>query len=115
MPLVPKCWSEDKLISAWAFIKSHEEKFWARFVDELVPRLERMPKWVKQKFKPYEGQLVLSLDKTKIPFKWSRARITELILSRDGIVRSVMLRSKDCKEDLERSVSDIYPLFPEDL
>ena len=57
-----------------------------------------------------EGDLVLvELSKVK-RHKWPLARVKEVILGRDGLVRSVHLQSQGHQGVITRSVNDIFPL-----
>ena len=116
VPLAPNA-SEDQLVRAWSYAKTQEQKFWKIFVDELVPLLDKRPKWIKERTQPKLGQMVLCLDKTLIPMVWNKARVSEIIIGRDGLARSVILRFiiNGKTSFKERSVADIYPLFPEDI
>ena len=77
--------------------------------------MQRLPKWLKERTQPYEGQLVLVLNKCVYPMKWQRGRIIKTFIGRDGLVRSVMVNlpkpGGSGLTEVERSINDIYPIF----
>ena len=91
VPLPPDP-NNTKLVQHWNYVKHQERAFWSRFMNELIPMMESLPKWRKKRDKIYEGQMVLILDKTVTPTVWIKGRILETHEGSDGLVRSVTVK-----------------------
>ncbi|XP_055309100.1 uncharacterized protein LOC129572990, partial [Sitodiplosis mosellana] len=93
------------------------QAFWKSWQADYLATLLPRKKWLSER--PFEtGQLVLIKDENLPPAQWQMGRIKELILSKDDLVRSVviLLPSKDNKQKtLVRPVQKIrlLPVEPE--
>lgn len=88
------------------------ENFWCRWHEEYLMSLIQRKKWHKEKEHFQVGQLVVIKDDNRPPAQWLLGRIIELILSRDGLVRSVVIQT--AKSKLTRAVQSIciLPVAP---
>ena len=53
--------------------------------------------------------VLLETDKKK-KFQWPVARVNKIIYGKDGLVRTVFVRTKENKALLTRGIHEIYPL-----
>lgn len=89
----------------WAEAQSMKEHFWKRWVEEYLPTLQPRKKWRKENEGYKIGQLVIIRDENLPPAQWLLGRIIELIKGKDGLVRSVELKTESGK--LSRPVQKI--------
>lgn len=68
--------------------------FWKRWHEEYLVTLQERKKWRKEKESMKVGQLVLIKSENFPPAQWALGRIRELIVSRDGLVRSVVVQTE---------------------
>ena len=68
--------------------------FWKRYLREYIPQLQKRMKWTRERKSVKEGDLVLVIDENSPRKQWPMALIVETREGRDGLVRSVKLRSK---------------------
>lgn len=90
------------------------ESFWRRWQEEYLSTLLPRKKWLKEKEHFKKGQLVVIKDDNRPPSQWLLGKIEQLILSKDGLVRSVVV--KTAKSTLTRAVQRlcILPVKPID-
>lgn len=84
------------------------ESFWKRWDNEYLTSLLQRKKWLKEKDHFKIGQLVLIGDENLPPARWLLGRIIELIASKDGLIRSVVI--KTAKSKLTRPIQKIVIL-----
>ena len=75
-----------------------------------MPQLQERQKWRTKEPNLQVGDLVLLETKNQKQFLWPVARVIEIIKGRDGLVRTVKVRTKVNKELLKRGIHEIYPL-----
>lgn len=80
-----KLWKERQLMLA---------HFWKRWQEEYLVTLQERKKWRREKESLKIGQLVLIKNENFPPAQWSLGRVCQLIKSKDGIVRSVIVRTE---------------------
>ena len=78
----------------WRHTQYMCEVFWRRYVNVYLPELQRRQKWLHRKPNMKIGNLVLILDENTPRQLWPMGLVTEVIHGRDGIVRSVRIRTK---------------------
>ena len=101
---------EQDVRDRWAYRQKLVKSFFQSWVKQYVLSLQQRHKWRTPKPNLKEGDLVLvELSKVK-RHKWPLARVKEVILGRDGLVRSVHLQSQGHQGVITRSVNDIFPL-----
>ena len=88
------------------------EHFWKRWSSEYLPTLQQRGKW--QKIGPLLkiGDVVLIADDKIARPSWPLGRVIELIVSRDGLVRTVKLKTS--KGVLVRPVQKLHCLVKDD-
>lgn len=84
------------------------ESFWKRWQSEYLTSLLQRKKWLKEKDHFKIGQIVLVGDENQPPARWLLGKIIELIPSKDGLVRSVVIKTQ--KSKLTRPVQKIVIL-----
>lgn len=91
------------------------QSFWRRWHDEYLSSLLPRKKWLNERDHFKKGQLVVIKDDNRPPSQWLLGKIEELILSKDGLVRSVVI--KTAKSKLTRAVQGIclLPLLHEEI
>lgn len=68
--------------------------FWKRWQEEYLVTLQERKKWRKERESMKVGQLVLIKSENFPPSQWALGRISELIMSKDGLVRSVVIQTQ---------------------
>lgn len=81
------------------------ENFWRRWQNEYLTTLLPRKKWLTERDHFQKGQLVVIKDDNRPPSQWLLGKIQELILSNDGLVRAVVI--KTAKSTLTRAVQGI--------
>lgn len=84
------------------------ESFWKRWESEYLTSLLQRKKWLKERDHFKVGQMVLIGEENQPPARWLLGRIIELIPSKDGLVRSVVIKTQRSK--LTRPVQKIVIL-----
>ena len=91
------------------------EQFWHRWKCHYLSQLHERKKWKTPNRSVHVGDVVLLKGKTKRN-EWPLARVTEVMVSTDGLVRRVKVKlgSRDHSPAsvLERSVRDLVLLIP---
>lgn len=67
------------------------EHFWNRWHKDYLSSLFPRKKWLEEQKNIKIGQVVLMMDDNLPPAKWQIAKITELLPSKDGLVRNVVV------------------------
>ena len=78
----------------WRQIQYLADLFWSRWLKEYIPLLQRREKWLHPKRSLVEGDVVLIADDGLPRCQWPLGRVVETRVSRDGLVRSVRLRTR---------------------
>ena len=98
----------DMLRRRWRYTQHLVEMFWKRYLRDYIPQLQKRMKWTRERKSVKEGDLVLVIDENSPRKQWPMALIVETREGRDGLVRSVKLRSKGTC--ITRPVTKIVPL-----
>lgn len=77
----------------WNEAQNMRDNFWKRYLVEYLPTLQTRKKWVTENRDYKIGQLAVIKDENLSPAHWLMGRIVELIPSKDGLVRSVKLKT----------------------
>lgn len=87
--------------------------FWNRWQTEYLSTLQERKKWRREKENIKIGQLVVLKSENFPPTCWALGRICELLPSKDGLVRNVMVETANNK--LKRPVQKlcVLPIEPE--
>ena len=84
----PGVFDKDDLTCRRAWKQAQYLAFWRRWTREYLPTLLERKKWTEPKRNLQIGDLVLVADETFSRGKWPLGRVVEVIVSRDGWVRS---------------------------
>ena len=94
----------------WRWVQHVAEEFWRRWRSEYVQSLQTRLNWKTNQASPTEGDIVLIKDKQSPNNSWPIAKITSLKLSKDGKVRSVILKLPPLPGKPSRSTTRIHDL-----
>lgn len=89
----------------WKERQTMLKHFWNRWQDEYLTSLQERKKWRREKEPLRIGQLVLLKSENFPPSHWAMGRICELITSKDGKVRSVIVQTATSR--LTRAVQKV--------
>ena len=84
------------------FVQSLAHQFWRRFIREYIPTLMRRSKWRTKGRQIKVGDVVLLVDFRAPRGKWELALVKEVYPGTDGVVRNVLVKTKDT--ELKRPV-----------
>ena len=86
------------------------QNFFNSWVKQYVLSLQQRNRWQSEQANIKEGDLVLvEVNKLK-KHKWPLARVKEVIIGRDGLIRSVHVVPQGQENFITRSVRDVFPL-----
>ena len=93
--LPPGLFCEDdlNLKRAWRQAQYLANNFWHRWIKEYLPTLQKRGKWAVPKRNMEVGDLVLVADGKLPQRQWPLGLVTEVLVSRDGYVRSVRVKT----------------------
>ena len=95
-PLPPRLSDEaDRYKRRWRQVQYLVTIFWKRWVKQYLPELQRRQKWLHEKPNISVGDLVLMVDESVPRGLWPMARVIETYPGKDGLVRSVKIRTKN--------------------
>ena len=93
----------------WRTVQLLADRFWSRWKSEYVTSLQKRQRWLKRERNFVVGDVVLI--KTEMARnQWPIGRVTEAILSKDGLVRSVEVKSPFYKDTVVRPVTKLVLL-----
>ena len=92
----------------WKQIQWLASVFWKRWLKEYIPNLQIRPKWAVKQPNFKVDDLVLLMDDNSPRSLWPMGRITEVIMGRDNLVRTVKVRTR--QSVLSRPITKIVPL-----
>lgn len=97
-------------LNCWQLAQQMRQHFWSRWSKEYLNELLSRGKWQTNNNQDNVacGTLVVVKEDNLPPLKWSLARIIETHPGRDGIVRTVTL--KTVKGTYTRALKNVYPL-----
>ena len=78
----------------WRQAKQLAMTFWKRWVSEYVPLLQKRQKWVNRTRNFRVGDVVLLVNEIGRGGRWPLGLVTDAIVSEDGLVRSVQVRTE---------------------
>ena len=78
----------------WKYTQHLVEQFWRRWIREYLPELQRRQKWTKESRNIKKDDLVLLCDENTPRGLWPLGIIVQTMEGRDGLVRSVKVRTK---------------------
>lgn len=92
----------------WRRVQAYVKMFWARWIKEYLPSLQKRTKWYDVKMCPKVGDLVLVVDELSDRGSWPVGVITEVHHGRDNLVRSARIRTKSA--ELVRPITKLVSL-----
>ena len=92
----------------WKAVQAVTNMYWKRWLKEYLPLLTVRKKWTNHYENIRVGDIVLIQEENTERSKWPLARVTELFYGKDGVVRSVKLKTKD--SILQRPVAKLCVL-----
>jgi len=93
--LPPGIFSEaDVYRRRWRCVQHYANVFWQRWLKEYIPELQKRSKWLNETRNLQKGDLVLIVEENMPRGVWPLGVVTEAYRSKDGLVRSVKLRTK---------------------
>ena len=98
----------DMLRKRWRFIQHPADQFWRRWIKEYLPELQRRQKWTERQINVKQGDVVLVCDENTPRSLWPLGLVVEVKLGRDGIVRTIRVRTKST--ELVRPITKIVML-----
>lgn len=92
MPPVPKRMPTSGRIN-WRTILSLQDDIWQRWQEEYLQTLQLRNKWTNKKPNVAVGDFVIINEPNLPPAQWRRGRIQEVLTGKDGLVRSVLIKT----------------------
>ena len=89
----------------WRCVQHLGNVFWKRWLSDYLPELQRRSKWLKIRESLAIGDLVLILNENTPRGLWPLGVVVEVFPSKDGLIRSVKVRTK--VTELVRPISKI--------
>ena len=109
-PPMPPCLSDrrDVYKRRWRQVQYLAAIFWKRWIRQYLPELQRRQKWLHAKPNVSVGDLVLISDENVPRGLWPLARVIESYPGKDGLVRSVKVKTKNTQ--LTRPITNLIML-----
>ncbi|XP_031634329.1 uncharacterized protein LOC116347753 [Contarinia nasturtii] len=99
-------------IRLWKERQLMVQHFWDRWKNEYLVTLQERKKWRKEKENIKIGQLVILKSENFPPSSWAMGRICELLPSKDGLVRTVIVETATNKFKRPVQKLCILPIEP---
>ena len=98
------------------FIQEIVSGFWKRWIREVFPNLVIEPKWHTERRNVKLKDVVMVQDANPIRGEWTLGVVDEIVDSKDGRVRNVMIRYKkgDTTKRIQRAVQRLIVIVPTD-
>ena len=79
----------------WAQVQYIADQLWRRWTHEFLPNLNHRQKWFQQQRNAQMDDIVLLVDDTLPRSRWSLGRIMQVFPDKDGLVRTVLVKSRN--------------------
>ena len=99
---------DDKYRRRWRHVQHLADQFWRTWLKLYLPELQKRSKWLKRQDNVKTGDLVLIADENTPRNLWPLAIVQEVKPGRDGLVRSVKVRTRST--ELVRPITKIVLL-----
>ena len=96
----------------WRQVQSMAEQFWCRWKREYLLGLQQRQKWFKERRNVKIGDVVMIINENLARCHWPLARVSEVKYSKDGLVRSVIV--KQGLQCYERPLSKLIMILEDD-
>lgn len=83
----------DNRLDRWEHLLKMQQHFWERWHNEYLGTLINRSKWLNETENIKKGDLVVVKEENLPPMSWKLARIEEVLPGKDGLVRTVILRT----------------------
>ena len=100
--------SSDRL--RWEARKELVMKFRELWLEQYLPQLQERQCWHTKEPNLKVGDLVLLETETKKQFQWPVSQVNKIMHRKDGLVRTVLVRTKTSRDLLQRGIHEIFPL-----
>ena len=100
--------STDHYRCSWKQAQYLAYQFWIKWIRHYLPELQARSKWLKEKSNPTPGDVVIVCEPNIHRNHWPLALITDVVVSDDGLVRTVRIILGD--RESYRAVNKIVPL-----
>ena len=100
------CTKELPIKVRYKYLQQLQDHFWKRWTKEYLPQLQIRHKWTSEKPSVNVNDVCLIAD-DKVPrSRWPLARVVDVTTGRDGIVRTVRLKTKDrlCSRPVQKVI-----------
>ena len=95
-PMPPGSFTKnDALVRRWKQSQYLADLFWKRWLKEYLPLLQERQTWIRPKKNVSVGDLVLTKEEKNPRGQWPLARVIEVYKGKDGLVRSVQIKTED--------------------
>ena len=94
----------------WEQRQNLSQEFKKLWTSQYLTQLHSRHRWFSKQPNLKIGDLVLIEEQNRKQYQWPLARVFRIIKGQDGRVRTVLLRSKNSKKILKRSIHEIFPL-----
>ena len=95
----------------WRSIQFLANEFWKRWSKEYLTSLQKRQKWTLKTRNFSINDVVLVKEQNLVRNKWLIGRITDVIPSNDGLVRTVKVRLAKTNSELTRSITKLVLLI----
>ncbi|XP_046556878.1 uncharacterized protein LOC124266109 [Haliotis rubra] len=84
---------KDRYCKRWRYIQSLSDQFWSRWLKQYLPTLQLRQKWFQSTVNLKVGDIVLIMNENVPRYVWPLARVTQVYPGRDGLVRTVEVKT----------------------
>lgn len=95
-------------LTRWQLLQNFIQQFWKHWHNEYLHTLQQRNKWIKSIDNIRVGTIVLINDPNLPPLQWKLGRVSEVYPSKDGVIRSVSLKTHHGL--IKRPVHKLSPL-----
>lgn len=95
----------------WNLLKDQISHVWNRWSRDYLHTLQQRSKWTRSEPGLKVGDLVILLERRLTVGQWPVARVVDVLPGRDGITRTVTVRTPSGSQ-LTRAATSLVPLFP---
>lgn len=87
--------TKENHLQRWHYVQQQQQRFWKRWSNEFLTRLQQRPKWLKEESSIQVGDMVIIKEERAQPLKWKLGRILQVHPGSDGHVRVATIRTSD--------------------
>ena len=94
----------------WEARKELVMKFRELWLEQYLSQLQERQRWRTKGPNLNVGDLVLLKTENKKQFQWPVARVNKIMRGKDGLMHTVLVRTKTNRDLLRRGIHEIFPL-----